>query len=106
MADTEEKRGPLSEQLVQARLDAANRDMHGLPPHEETEPPGAALEVPAARSATVTRRDTQWVREVRLGIEVLTNMRHQPPPPPPPGWEPEPRRGLGKLYRRGLGRVL
>ena len=103
MADTDDKRGPLSDQLVQARLDAANRKAVEAVALTAAEP---ALDVPAAsatQSAQPPRRPQKWLCEVRLGIEVLTNLQHQPPPPAPPDWE-EPRRQLGRLYRGGLGR--
>lgn len=104
MADIEEKRGPLSEQLARARLEAANRSAREVGQPEPAESAGDDYLAPTGKPPIAARGDSQWVREVRLGIEVLTNMRHQPPPSPA-GWRPPPSRA-GKLYRRGLGRVV
>lgn len=105
---TDEKRGPLADQLAQARRDAADRaaDAEAATLREAGSDPSE--DAPASRAEAAprrTKRAPEVVREVRLGIEVLTNMRHEPPAAPPGGWEPAPRRSW-RVWRPGVGRVL
>lgn len=97
-----DKRGPLVDQLARAREDASARAVLAeLPPML----PIAAPVERAPEPLRPTRRTPEVHREVRLGIQITTNMRHEPPPPPPPGWATDDRHGW-RLWRRGVGRVL
>ena len=98
----DDKRGPLTDQLAQARRDAEEREAQctvELSRSADSETPEHLGGAPQ-----VTRRDPQVIREVRRGIEVETNMRHEPPPPPLEHWKPKPR--TGTVYRARFGRFF
>lgn len=103
----DDKRGPLADQLAQARRDAADRAAQAVDQASDVAS-DATADAPASphkgapRSAKENR---QVLREVRSGTEILTNMRHDPPPAPTGCLGPT-RRTSWRVWRPGFGRVL
>lgn len=80
----DEKHGPLTEQLAQARQDAADRAAHREPP-ANVAVGEISTEAAASTVLRVTRREPQWRCEVRGTTVLRTNMLYEPPLPQPVG---------------------